>query len=231
MSAAALTASETDSPDSLDGWERALLERQVEALDRLAEMGMAVAAAITRRVTEAGSGAAPGAEAGPEAPLAGAALDFARVSRAVRMTFALQSRLIAEFKGAGASGADADPEVPSGYIYRPDVVDHDEVLKRQLKGVVERLGEAEHLEGEAVKRLVREAGERLEDERFFHDITERPMGEIVALVCKDLGIAPDWELLSDIYWAQSEIKKPPPGSPYVGWTEKRAQAPPLVPSG
>src|SRR3569623_227234 len=81
----------TDDPDSLEGWQRALLDRQLEALSRLADMGMAVAAAITQQVTEA----APGSDAA----LSGAALDFARVSRAVRLTFALQSRLIAEFKG------------------------------------------------------------------------------------------------------------------------------------
>ena len=226
MSAPSLAPS--DDPDSLDGWERALLDRQLEALNRLADMAMAVAAAITRRVTEA--------EAGSETDLSGAALDFSRASRAVRMTFALQSRLIAEFKGVAGprTGGSATP-VESDAWYdefgRPDVVDHDEVLRRQLKGVVKCLGEAEHLDGEAVERLVREAGERLEDEGFFRDITERPMGETVALVCKDLGIEPDWALLADIYWAQLEIKHPPPGSPYAGWKERRAEAPPLVPSG
>lgn len=229
MTRAAAPLSPTDDPDppdSLDGWERALLDRQLEALNRLADMAMAVAAAITRRVTEA--------EPGSDAALSTAALDFSRASRAVRMTFALQSRLVAEFKGA-AEARPASPPVGSDAWYeefgRPDVVDHDEVLRRQLKGVVKRLGEAEHLDGEAVERLVREAGERLEDERFFGDITERPMGETVALVCKDLGIEPDWALLSDIYWAQLEIKHPPPGSPYAGWKERQAQAPPPVPSG
>ena len=212
-------------PDSLDGWERALLDRQLEALGRLADMGMAMAAAIQRRATEQ--------EPASDGDLHRAAIDFARVSRAVRMTFALQSRLIAEFKDARRPARDAasgDGPIDEGWG-RPDIVDNDEVRKRQLRGIVQELAEAASLEREAVERLVREAGERLEDDRFYSDLTERPMGETVALICKDLGVEPDWDLLSDIYWARSEIERPPPGSPYAGWKARQAHGPPLVPSG
>jgi hypothetical protein len=217
-----------EDTDSLDGWERALLDRQLEALGRLADMGMAMAEAVTQRATAD----EPGSDADPHLD----ALDFARVSRAVRMTFALQSRLIAEFKGASearSTGVGQADDWSAGFGGRPDIVDNDVVRKRQLKGIVEQLGEAASLDGEAVERLVREAGERLEDDGFYRDLTERPMGEIVALICRDLGIEPDWELLSDIYWARQEIKKPPLGSPYAGWKAGLAQeAPPsLVPSG
>jgi hypothetical protein len=227
------TPSATDESGSLDGWERALLDRQLEALGRLADMGMAMAAAIERRVTAA----EPGADAVLDgADLSRAAMDFARVSRAVRMTFALQSRLIADFKGASearpARSANSN-EWFSDFDGRPDIVDNDVVRKRQLKGIVKQLGEAASLDGEAVERLVREADERLEDDRFYRGLTERPMGEMVALVCKDLGIEPDWELLSDIYWAKEEIDRPRPGSPYAGWKARQAAgtAPALVPSG
>jgi hypothetical protein len=228
---AAPTPSPTDETDSLDGWERALLDRQLEALGRLADMGMAIAAAIERQAT---------AEA-PEsdAVLHHAAMDFARVSRAVRMTFALQSRLVAEFKGASSrpAKADAADDGPVKVLWRSDVVDNDEVQKRQLRGIVQNLAEARSLEREAVERLVREAGERLEDDRFYRELTERPLGEMVALICKDLGLEPDWDRLADTYWAKAEIKRPPPGSPYAGWTARQAPiqapepAPPLVPSG
>jgi len=35
------------------------------------------------------------------------------------------------------------------------------------------------------------------------------------------------------FWAKAEIKKPPPGSPYAGWSARPAEAPPppIVPSG
>jgi hypothetical protein len=40
-----------DAADSADAWERALLDRQLARLDRLAEIGMAIAGAVERRVT------------------------------------------------------------------------------------------------------------------------------------------------------------------------------------
>jgi hypothetical protein len=77
MSGPAHALCEIDDTDSLDAWERALLDRQLETLDRLAELGLAVAAAVKDRVT------APEAA---DTVVQHAALDFARVSRAVRMT-------------------------------------------------------------------------------------------------------------------------------------------------
>ena len=70
----------TPSDDEDSAWERALLDRQLAALDRLAEMGMRIAAAIEQQVTEA----APEPDAKPTAALHHAAIDFARVARAVR---------------------------------------------------------------------------------------------------------------------------------------------------
>jgi hypothetical protein len=217
---AAPAPSPTDEADSLDGWERTLLDRQLEALGRLADMGMAIAAAIARRATAE--------EPEAEAALCQAPLDFARVSRAVRMTIALQSRLIAEFKGGSRRAGVADnDDCPNEVVWREDIVDHDEVQKRQVRGIVERLAKGASLENEAAERLVREAGERLKDDDIYHDLSRRPLGEIVALICKDLGLEPDWDRLAGEYWAEAEIRKPPPGSPYAGWTARRAgEAPP-----
>ena len=215
--------SETDDSDSLDGWERALLDRQLEALGRLADMGMAMAEAIHRRATAE--------DVGPDADLNHAAMDFARVSRAVRMTFALQSRLVSEFKGASGPHGAEDHNGPIEVLWRNDIVDRDEVKKRQLRGIVETLAEGAALDREGVERLVREAGERLEDDDAYHDLTRRPLGESVALICKDLGLQPDWNLLADIYWAREEIAHSPPGSPYAGWKERSRAARPLPLAG
>ena len=211
-------------PDSLDGWERALLDRQLEALGRLADMGMALAAAIQRRATAE--------EPASDADLNRAAIDFARVSRAVRMTFALQSRLIAEFKdGSRPAKAAAADDGAFEVLWREDVVDNDEVQQRQVRGIVQRLAEAASLDNEAVERLACEAGERFEHENVYRDLTTRPLGEIVALICKDLGLDPDWDLLADEYWAKEEIARSAFGSPFAGWKARAAHPPPLVPSG
>ncbi|MGZ3400761.1 MAG: hypothetical protein ACXWKX_15340 [Caulobacteraceae bacterium] len=215
---------QTDDSAGPESWERALLDRQLAELSRLADMGMAMAAAIERRVTadEAGSPS--------NADLHHAAMDFARVSRAVRMSFALQSRLIAEFKGAAAAraaGAAAPDDGPLEVVWASDLPHHDVVQKRQVRGIVQRLAEAASLDREGVERLVCEAVERLEDDDIYRDLSRRPLGEIVALICKDLGLEPDWGRIAGEYWAEAEIAKRPTGSPYAGWTAGRTRdAPP-----
>ena len=155
-------------------------------------------------------------------------MDFARVSRAVRLTFALQSRLIADFKGGGSPRAKAEAAYhgPVDVVWRDDLVEHDEVQKRQVRGIVQTLAEAASLDQETVERLVREADERLEDDDIYSDLTRRRLDEIVALICKDLGLQPDWDRLADDYWAKEEIDRPPPGSPYAGWKDRRSAGPP-----
>jgi hypothetical protein len=223
---AAASPAPTDETDSLDGWERALLDRQLEALGRLADMGMAIAAAVERRATAE--------EPGADADLRHASMDFARVSRAVRMTFALQSRLIVEFKGGVRPGAAGAPgQGPVEVLWAPDLQDDEVVRRRQVRGIVERLAEAASLDREAVERLATEAGERLESDGLHRDLTTRPIGEVVALICKDLGLEPDWDRVAGEYWAEAEIARAPPGSPFAGWTARQAPAPPPspVPSG
>ena len=159
MSAPAQTSANTDETDPADAWERALLDRQLEALGRLADMGMAIAAAIERRVT---------AEDPEPAPVQHhAAIDFARVSRAVRLTFALQSKLIADFKAPArpAKAAAEEAEEPFDTL---DVMwlggrEANEPMRRaDVQRSICRAGEAAGLDREAVERLRLEAAERLE---------------------------------------------------------------------
>jgi hypothetical protein len=223
MSCAEPTLSSTDATDSLDGWERALLDRQLEALNRLADMGMALAAAVTLRATAD--------EPAADADLQRAAIDFARVSRAVRMTFALQSRLIAEFKGGSRPAQAAAPD--NGPIEvrwaNADLTEEEAVQQRLVQGIVQRLAESAALESETAERLAFEAGERIEDDNLHRDLTKRPVGEVVALICKDLGLEPDWDRVAGEWWARSEINRSPPGSPFAGWKAGRAEElPPLA---
>lgn len=51
MNAHARAPSETPDAGAPDAWERALLDRELETLDRLAGMGLAVAAAVQARAT------------------------------------------------------------------------------------------------------------------------------------------------------------------------------------
>jgi hypothetical protein len=214
-----------EQTDGLDGWERTLLDRQLEALGRLAEMGMAIAGAIERR------GTVEGANSGAE--LHHAAMDFARVSRAVRLTYALQSSLIAEFKGArsrraGPAAPDEDADEGPMRVIWDEPPGEDE--RRQVRLAVRRLAVGAAMDKESVERLVREAAERLERDDFA-GVLNRPVGEIVAMICADLGLEPDWDRLAGEDWAKAEIAAATPGSPFAAFKAGPARAPPFVPSG
>jgi hypothetical protein len=47
---------------------------------------------------------------------------------------------------------------------------------------------------------------------------DRPFGEVVALICKGIGMTPDWEAWATEPWALEEIRTRPPGSPYAGYS-------------
>ena len=183
-----------------DGWERARLERQLAELDRLADMGMALAGAIHRRVTEDDGSASV-------ADLQHAAIDFSRVARAVRLTFALQSRLIAEFKApvraAGSAAAAKAESKPLQVRWIGQLSPAEKARRDRLKRVVRTVAESEGRDAEAAERLSLEAAERVEDDEIFGDMMARPFAEIVALICKDLGLKPNWESFADDVWAEA----------------------------
>jgi hypothetical protein len=186
--APAHTPEQPDSAGAADAWERALLDRQLEGLARLADMGLAIAAAIERCVTaEAPEPASP-------AVLHHLSMDFARVSRAVRLSFALQSRLIADFKAPprarpAADGHDDEEDWDGAIevVWNPPSEDPREVRKTEIKAAVRELAEAEALDREDVERLLLKAGERLDTDDYLN-LFGRPFADIIAQICADLGL-------------------------------------------
>ena len=174
--------------DGPEPWERDLLDHQLAELGRLAAMGMDMAAAIARRVT-ADDGSTP------VAALQHAALDFSRVARAVRLTFALQSRLIADYKARArsAEAAESGPGILEVRWLDDRKRAPDEALPTtsRLKGAVRRAAEAANCDVETTERLVLEAAERFEDDDIHAAIMTRPFDEIVAMICRELGLAAD----------------------------------------
>ena len=189
--------------DPANGWERALLDRQLARLDRLADLGMDIAAEIHRRVTTADDAASP-------AELQNAALDFSRAARAVRLTLALQSRLIADFKApprpAKAAAAD-EPCGPIDILWLGGREVNEPHRRAEVKNSVGRAAQAEGLDREAVERLRLEAAERLERDDYG-DIMHRPVRDIIAEILRDLGLRPDWEERSPERPAREESISP-----------------------
>jgi hypothetical protein len=192
---AAAQASAIDDSDPADAWERALLDHQIESLNRLAAMGMTIAGAIERQVTAA----EPGEEA---AVLHHAALDFGRISRAVRMSFALQSRLIADFKTPPAARGAATPEAAEAVdirwlgeddlAFETPAPPFAALRDSKLGKVIRHIAECTVEDQERLERVFAEAAERLEQDDIHRLVATRPFGEVIALICRDLGLEPDW---------------------------------------
>jgi hypothetical protein len=205
----------SDAPTALDR-ARALIEPQMRLLGRLAEIGLDVAETVGRQ-----------ARGEDEAPARSGdlSLAFARVSRAVRLTVALQQKLV---DGLAALEAGVIPGAPA---IKGDP-DPDYVLKARVERIVERTAEAEH-EHDAgkVDRLVAESAERLDDIDLYGDLLDRPMSEIVARIAEDIGLPLDWSRMAGEAWARTEMAQGQTGEPLAAVLRTLDHPPPPDPEG
>ena len=175
-------------------------ERLRDMLERLAEVGMAMAEEIAERHLSSPHHSEPRHEPGRA---------FASVSRAVRLTAALVLRLDADIvamcKGelppryaSGGAWTAYSPAAPGGR--RPFAP----APKAPPCPKLDQVREAVHaaIEGEigdvdvAMLALDR-AHETLTERDAFDRFLEMPFRDCVAAICADLGLSPDWSLWSD----------------------------------
>jgi len=228
---------EPDAEGSAAGETRApaWAEEHLEVLRDLRDMGMTLARTLTRQVVaqaEADEAQVAAGEIAP-APRRGAvvdpALSFSRISRAVRLTLALEARVHQTIEGAGAAkdGAaddDAAADDAPGAIdyagiaqhYRSAVhaIIHGEA-DHEIRRAVEETIEAACDDVDDVERLRDELKERLDEDEVFEGRNHWPIGETIALICQDLGLDPDWDRWATRGWARKEAQESPPGSPYA----------------
>jgi hypothetical protein len=178
---------------------RALIAGQLVTLGRLAEAGLNLALAVERQALAAE------AESQDHAPtaLAEAALAYGRVSRAVRLTLALQGRTLKDLQALDEVAA----RMARGARSQAEQAAREQAVARKAKvgRIVERLIRDEAADNAEGDRLTDEAYERLEQDDIYGDLTARPVREIIALICRDLGLSPDWSRLAQEAWSQDEI--------------------------
>jgi len=194
MSASAATLSELPATSAPTEWARPMVERQLQVLGRLAEAGLEIAVALEAQ--------AKGGEVVAQGDIA---MAYNRVARAVRQTIMLQSKLIEALQEQEAARAGRKAAAKAG-------------AARILRGVIE---EDAGDDRERAERLGAEAAERLEHEDFA-DLTARPFGEVVAGVCRDLGLSPDGLALAEACFAAEAALHAGPGE---------ALSAPLAPEG
>ncbi|MDB5459102.1 MAG: hypothetical protein JWO72_843, partial [Caulobacteraceae bacterium] len=69
----------------------------------------------------------------------------------------------------------------------------------------------------------------LDDEDLYGDVLARPFSEVVADICRDLGLDPDWSRLAQEPWARAEIDSGQAGGPLAALPAGGAEARPPPP--
>jgi hypothetical protein len=149
------------APDK--AWARAIYERKIARLDRLADIAMEMAEDLGRQVKQASD--TKDAEA--------AAMAFGRVSRAVRLTLMLQAKAVEAILDLDnppprkATAPEPEPIILERRFYKPSP-----------NGPIE------------VDREGREIGERerLDRDDIHAALRTRPMGELIDEIRADLGL-------------------------------------------
>jgi hypothetical protein len=163
------------------------VERQLDMLEQLAGMGMDIAGAVRDRALAAEATVDTDRETG---------LAFARVSHAIRQTILLQDRLRHDQRGR-------EDLAERAAARRQD--DAAETARDHIDRIVARVAVDSHGEGDHADRLREEAAERLEQDDLYGGVLARPISEIVADICHDMGLQPDWPTLAQEAWARAEI--------------------------
>jgi hypothetical protein len=193
MPADAHMAETAPEPPAADAWA----DRRLEILSELAEAGLEIALALKTRIAETAA-AEPGADTAKAC--ADLARAFDRTSRTVRLSIALRDKLLKE----AARPAPAQVPAPEPRSRRAERVRR--IVGRVIKVTFNKDTTREYLD--------RHVSERLNDTDITGDLSGRSIGELVARICSDLGLTPDWRYFAEEAWAQAEITERPPGSPY-----------------
>ena len=226
---------ETLDDDALDPIEAALSEshalRRLAMLEQMAEIGMALMQGLQKRVERQLEAEAAGEETPGEALSANeTALTFSRLTRAMRLTFALDAQMREDLRvrqnGPVAANDDEDDpltvaENDPNWIYnrnRPEQVALRRAMYRNAVNAVMTEAIETTADGPAeVERLRIGLYETLFENEAYDDIEDQGLGEVLRRVCADLAIDPDvvshWLSQS---WASATIfSKPirPPGVP------------------
>ncbi|HWK44213.1 MAG TPA: hypothetical protein VNT30_05820, partial [Stellaceae bacterium] len=194
-------------------------ERHLRMLQRLAEIGMELAEAVGRQALEQAKAASEPAET-PRQPGPDLGLVFTRISRSVRQTVALEVRIAEGPLTPRAVSAALDKQAERAALAETD---RRHRRKAQVGRIVKQAINAE-LSGIKAYQLERELRERLEDEDVETDIGDHPIGAIIARICWDLGLDPNWRRWAEDHWAVQEARTKAPGSPYAEWGNEEDEA-------
>lgn len=176
-----------DAPEACLGGEANRSAQRLAMLRELAEIGMRLARGVERQAEE------------PEAAPGDVGLVFSRIARAVRQTLALEARLEEEFQ-VRAKQEQGDRDYRRAREARAPIDRRSRLVRRAVASAIE----ADTDDIESAEQLLECLDERLGDREADDDFMGRPIGELVALICKNLGVRADLSLWEDEAWAMEE---------------------------
>jgi hypothetical protein len=206
MTTPASTPESIDPREALDPREKRAA-RRLDALERLSIIGMALSEAMLARVSDAMT-------AGEAVDAGAVALEYSRLSRAVRQTVALEARL-------DAGREDLAKRVADERAARRERAQEARAQRMESNSghvncAVSRAIEAQAGRGTKRARLLNERLETLmEDPRDEDDYALGPVSALVARLCASLGVPVDWSLWKNEDWAAEEWRAGVAGSPYA----------------
>jgi hypothetical protein len=127
---------------------------------------------------------------------------YAPLSRAIRLTLTLESRTEAEIRDLKAGIVRVREEERTRIAKRREA----DVQARgwKVRGLVMEAAEAEIADVDALEKLFEALEERLEEDEAYADFAERPVGETVERLCKDLALSPDWRRWNGEGWSRND---------------------------
>jgi hypothetical protein len=185
-----------------------LRAQQLAMLQELAEIGMQMARAVR---DEALAPVEPADEDAPTKPPSrfgsgDLGLVYSRIARAVRQTLALQIRVAEDIEKVRVQGEQRRVAAIRWGM---------EERQREIRDYVAEAIEAEAVElkkpEREVERLLDDLDERIEAGDYDDSLDDAPIGDIVARICADLGVIPDWDLWDQHDWAIEHLKTRDPG--------------------
>ena len=201
-------------------------ERRRGVLERLSDLGMA----LTEKLTEKALAAPPDEESRHDP-----ARSFAQLSRAVRLTLALETRsderilalrngdLPAKAARAPAMAAAVPAPDPQPFVApAPPPVRRDSPCPRRnrIRDSVWEAMEREVRDPYDAQWLLDQAHERLVEGEDHDRFLFRDFRAGVEAICADLGLHPDWSRWSDETGFTRDV-----GRPYVDWTSRYRYSP------
>ena len=209
--------------ESLMAAECGRADKRIVYLDEIADMAMELARAQQRK-------ALAQLEAEPDAVLVegaprerDAAAAFLNTARAVRVTLALQAKLQT---GVNARRIELVYEQQlRGEARRKQSEFDDLVVQGEVEEIVAQVVEREAGDRGDAEDLVEDAREAVDTNWSDRCYRRKPVGAVVADVCRELGLEVDWSRWEDEDWAAREAEDGAEGSPFV-----KRDAPPGEPN-